>query len=98
MDDNLWEWWRITYRGKLVDVPYKSVFNELFLIQADNIVKDCLYCMGSLFVATDIYEVIFDHLKYPQALFHRAIKDQFLEEVVSILIFHDPCHILAYLI
>jgi len=83
----------ILVRGKLVNVPYKSVFNELFLIKADNIVKDCLYCMCSLFVATDIDEVIFDHLKYSQALFYRAIKDQFLEEVVSILIFHDPCHI-----
>ena len=74
------------------------MLDELFFFWYCGIVKDCLDSVGPLLMTANVYEVFFNHLQDPDPLLHRAVVDQFLEEVIPILILHDLGHVLAHFI
>ena len=49
--------------------------------------------MCALFVTTDIDKLVLNHLKDPNPLTNRAVVNQFLKEVVAVLILHDLSHV-----
>ena len=49
-------------------------------------------------MTTYVNEVVLYHLQDTDTLLDGAIKNQFLEEVVAILILHDLGHLLTYFI
>ena len=49
-------------------------------------------------MATDVDEVVLDHLQDADPLLDRAIEDQLLEKVVPILVLHDLGHLLTHFV
>ena len=88
----------ITYSREFEDIPWKQLFNELLLLLSGNVVENSLNGMCALFVTADLNELVFDHLKNSNPLAHWAIVDQFLKEIVGILIHHNQSHVTADLI
>ena len=54
--------------------------------------------MCALLVATDVDEVVLNHLQDADPLLDRAIEDKLLEEVVPILVLHDLGHLLTHFV
>ena len=54
-----------------------------------HVVEDGLDGVSSLLMAADFDEVFLYHFKNLQALLCRAVREQLLEEIVSILVHHD---------
>ena len=67
----------------------ESVSDEIFLMIHRHIIKYSLDCVRSLFVAADRNKVPLNELQDSQPLLHRAVRKQLLEEVVTVLVYHD---------
>ena len=70
-------------------VTLQGLSYERFFLRKGHVIENGLDGVGALFMAADLDEVVLDHFKNLQALLRRAVWEQLLEKVVSILVHHD---------
>ena len=69
-------------------MSFERLAEEIFFLFHRNVVKDGLNRVRTLLVAAYLNKATLDEVQNAQALLNRAIGQQFLEEVVSILVNH----------
>ena len=73
---------------KQEDVVLKCFSDESFFLGHRHVVEDGLNRVCALLVAADLNEVFLNHVQNLEPLLCRAVREELLEEVVSILIDH----------
>ena len=74
---------------KLKDFALQRPFDEFFFLRHRHVVKYGLNRMRALLVTAYFDEVHLNHVEDLESLVSRAVREQLLEEVVAILIYHD---------
>ena len=80
---------------EFVYMSLESYFNEIFFRLSGDVVKNGLYGVSALLVAADLDEVFLDQLQDSKPLFNWAVRKQFLEEIVAILVPHNGWQLFA---